>query len=63
MSRWTKVKSAPCVQTWEAPLHPDSVEQIKSDDTQQMLRHAEQQLELQARYPGRGRQYPHNRAN
>ena len=58
MSNWTKVKSAPGVQTWEKPVHPESVVQIKSDDTQEMLRHAEQQLELQRQYPARKRNYP-----
>jgi hypothetical protein len=48
----TRVREAPDVQTYEAPLDPDSVEQIKSDDTPQMLRHGNQELELTRRYPG-----------
>jgi hypothetical protein len=51
---WTKVKAEPGVQTQEnLPLHEDSVSQIKSDDAQKMMRHANQQLELQKQYPGR----------
>jgi hypothetical protein len=50
---WHRVHTEPNVQTWEAPLHADSVEQIKSDDARQMLKHADQQLELQKAYPGR----------
>jgi hypothetical protein len=57
MSKWTKVHAEPGVQTQETvPLHPDSVEQIKSDDVRQMLKHANQQLELQRAYPGRQQQ-------
>ena len=50
---WSRVYSEPNAQTWEAPLHPDSVEQVKSDDVRQMLEHAEQQLALTRQYPGR----------
>ena len=54
---WTRVHTEPGVQTQETvPLHPDSVEQIKSDDARQMLRHANEQLELTRQYPGRKRQ-------
>jgi hypothetical protein len=53
MSDWKKVKAQPGVQTWENPLHPDSVEEVKSDGVQRMLEHAEQQLELTRQYPGR----------
>jgi hypothetical protein len=35
------------------PVSADSVEQIKSDDARRMLRHANQQLELQKQYAGR----------
>jgi hypothetical protein len=58
VSNWTKVKAEAGVQTYEALLHPESVEQIKSDDTRQMLRHANQQLELTRAYPGRKRNDP-----
>jgi hypothetical protein len=52
---WHRVHTEPNVQTLEAPLHPESVEQIKSNDARQMLKHANQQLELTRAYPGRVR--------
>ena len=44
---WKKVKDQSGVQTWESPLHPDSVEQVQSDDAARMLKHAKEQLEMQ----------------
>jgi hypothetical protein len=55
MNNWTKVKSEPGVQTWEMPLHPDSVEQIRSDDVEQMLVHTYAELANASAYPDRPR--------
>jgi hypothetical protein len=53
---WSRVYSEAGVQTQETvPLHPESVEQIKSDDARQMMRHANQQLELTRQYSERER--------